>query len=150
LNWPIKKTLHIPINLGTIHNEVLDCYVSQNYILCASGIRALIEGLCKDKKVLTGLVKVKDKSGKYTQKRKKDLRGKINGLYEKGILTKTNTEFLHTLRFLGNEAIHELNKPSSRELLLAIEIVNSIITSVYEIPEKSKELKIVRKAKKKI
>jgi hypothetical protein len=51
---------------------------------------------------------------------------------------------LHEHRYLGNEAVHELARPTEEVLQLAIEIVEHMFESLYEIPEKAEDL---RKAK---
>jgi len=133
-----KDFLKTPYILKVIYKETINCYNENNRILCAAGTRALVEGICKENSILDGEVKVKDTS---KNKRVNNLEGKINGLYEKGLLTKQNSEILHKLRFLGNTAIHELTRPKEEELKLAIEIVEHILDSIYEIKEKATKLK---------
>jgi len=134
---------YVPENISRIFRESIKCFNSGAYILCAVGIRAVIEAICNDKKVKSGNVRVYTKEG-YTNKRKSDLRGKIAGLYEKGILTKRNADILHQHRFLGNEAIHELSVPTKKELMLALEIAHNLIMNLYDIPVKAAELKQAR------
>jgi hypothetical protein len=74
-------------------------------------------------------------------KRKTNLQGKINGLHESGKLTSQNAEILHEHRFLGNETVHELSSPSKEDLALAIEIVENVFDTLYEIPNKGLQLK---------
>jgi hypothetical protein len=61
-------------------------------------------------------------------------------MVEKGFLTEANAETLHQLRWLGNDAIHQLARPSVKELKLAIEIIEHTLEQIYEIPEKGKAL----------
>jgi len=42
---------------------------------------------------------------------------------------------------LGNEAIHELNQPSTDELILAIDIMEHTLDALYELPDKAEELR---------
>jgi len=83
---------------------------------------------------------------------KKDLEGKISGLHDKGVLTKKHADILHNLRFLGNEAVHELDQPSTNELALALDIIHHILDALYEIPEKAETLRdnMARRKKKQI
>jgi hypothetical protein len=141
---PIKSFLNVPPNLRRIYREAIDSYNYECYTMCAAALRAIVEGLCADQKVIDGPVFVKKKDGSETVKRKKDLQAKIAGLYEKGILTKINADLLHEHRYLGNEAVHELTQPSINELLLAIEIAEHMFDTLYEIPDKAEQL---RKAK---
>jgi hypothetical protein len=69
------------------------------------------------------------------------LQGKINGLHEKGKLTKEHAEILHEHRYLGNTSIHDLAAPSKEELSLALEIIEHVFDTIYEIPEKAIQLR---------
>ena len=137
----------MPPVLRRIYSETVDCYNNDNLILCAAGVRALVDGLCMANNVIDGEVERKDKSGNSRLKREKNLEGKINGLYEKRILTEINAKTLHELRFLGNTAIHELAVPYKGELALALSIAEHIFESIYEIPRKAEELRDKRLTK---
>ncbi|MFT6501532.1 MAG: hypothetical protein ACJASQ_001648 [Crocinitomicaceae bacterium] len=147
--WPHKSFFNVPINLRRIYRETIDCYNNENFTLCGAGIRAMVEGLCQVNGIIDGQVEYKDKSGNTKTKKRKDLQGKINGLFEKGKLTKDNAEILHEHRFLGNEAIHELSCPPKEDLTLAIEIIENVFDTLFEIPNKASQLKFKRLAKKK-
>ena len=82
-----------------------------------------------------------DKSGGTKVVRRDNLEGRISGLQEKGLLTKSSAQTLHEHRYLGNLAIHELARPSADELKLAIEIVEHVLEQLYELPEKAAELR---------
>jgi len=119
------------------------------FLHCAAGVRALVEGICLDKKIKDGEISYTDKNGVIKTKRSKDLNGKIHGLFEKGILTQNNAESLNEHRYIGNEAIHELSLPSKEEMLLAITIIEHVLSSIYEIPLQSYKLKLTRAENKK-
>jgi hypothetical protein len=136
-----KDFFNMPFDLKQIYEETIDCFNNQIFTLCAAGLRAIIEGICAEEGVKKGLVEVSDKTVK-----KATLEGKINGLYEKGILTKRQSEILHQHRYIGNEAIHKLITPSKEELELAIQIVEHILESVFEINHKA--LKLNKKREK--
>ena len=70
-----------------------------------------------------------------------NLEGKINGLYEQGILTQKQSNILHELRFFGNRAVHELAVPSKDSLKMAMEILEQIIFNIYELSAKTEKLK---------
>lgn len=55
--------------------------------------------------------------------------------------TETSADTLHEHRYLGNDAVHQLARPSADELRLAIEIVEHTLDQLYELPEKAEELK---------
>lgn len=141
---PIKDfSLEVPPKLRRIYREVIDCYNNEILTMCAVGLRSIVEGLCNEMKITDGPVEITTR-GKLITIRKKNIEGKIAGLHEKGILTKKESEILHEHRFMGNEAVHELSSPSTEELKLAIEISEHMLDSVFELPEKAKELKFKR------
>lgn len=123
------KTIHnLPTNLKSLYKEVLDCFNNANYILCAAGIRAIIEGICIDNDITKG-----------------NLHSKIDELHKKGILTTQHSEILHKHRCIGNSAIHELAIPSNEELSLAIEILEHTLENIYDLEFKAYRLNLLAK-----
>lgn len=141
-----KPLLNVPTTLRRIYGEVIDCFNNDNSTLCAAGLRAIVEGTCADQAIADGPVEAPKKGGGTQVIRKDNLEGKIAGLAEKGILTAKGAETLHEHRYLGNDAVHQLARPSRDELRLAVEILEHVFDQLYEIPEKALELK--RKAAK--
>ena len=137
----LKQFNEVPQNLEQIYEEIIACYNRSNKILCAAGLRAIIEGICSVKGIKKGHVKYKDKDGKIQQKQDKGLWGKISGLAENEILTKKHADFLNTFRFLGNDALHKLSAPTKEALRIAIEIVEHILENIFELEEKVERLK---------
>jgi len=146
--WNTKDFLNIPYNLRRIYRETIDCFNNENLTLCGAGARALVEGLCKENGISDGEIENIKPDGTVNKKRVDNLQGKINGLHEKGKLTKENAEILHEHRFLGNTAIHDLSAPSKEDLGLALEIIEHVFDNLYEIPEKALLLKHKRIRKK--
>ena len=138
---PIKNFYNIPQNLKRIYRETIDCFNNESYTLCGAWVRALVEGLCLENWIMDGEIETTDKEGKALKRRSDTLQWKINGLYEKGRLTKENAEILHEHRFLWNTAMHDLSIPSKEELSLAIEVLEHVFDSLYEIPRKGSQLK---------
>jgi hypothetical protein len=112
--------------------------------LAAGGLRATIEAICADKGVVDGPLD----PGDATSKRKDNLQGRINGLAEKGHLTRPQADHLHSIRFLGNDALHELAEPQAEELKIAFDLVEETIESIYEREYKAAELRRYRDARK--
>jgi len=132
------KTLYnTPTIIKKIYKETIDAFNNKQSILCSVGLRAIIEGICIETNISSG--SVKDSAG--NTRISKNLDGKIEGLSAKGILTKSNSEILHQLRFLGNEAVHMLSAPSEEELVIAINIIEHSIDNVFELQHKAKKLK---------
>ncbi len=146
--WATKDFFNIPYNLRRIYRETIDCYNNANLTLCGAGVRSLVEGLCMENGITDGEVEITKKDGTKEIKRLDNLQGKINGFYEKGKLTKEHAEILHEHRFLGNTSLHDLAEPTKVDLSLAIEIIEHVFDTIYEIPEKAIQLKHKRLKKK--
>lgn len=125
---------HLPENLHKIYYEVHNSLQNFNSIVTAIAIRAIVEGVCDEKGIKTGPPK------KEGGKRRGQLEGKIDGLLEKQVINKAQCDALHSFRFMGNKAVHKLEEPSLDELILAIQILESVLRSTFELPEKVKAL----------
>lgn len=146
-----KSYMNVPFGLRRIYREVIDTFNNDSATLCAAGLRAIVEGICADQGIVDGPVEKPKKGGGKQIVRATDLAGKISGLNEKGLLTTSSAQTLHEHRYMGNDAVHQLDRPSVEELRLAIEIVEHIFEQLYEIPEKAMELKAkMAKRKKKV
>jgi hypothetical protein len=119
-----KDFKYMPSTLIQIYEEIIITYNNNSFILCAAGIRAVLEGICKDKGITDG-----------------NLIEKIKKLHEQGFVSKQHENILHKLRFLGNCAIHDLQTPTKKEIDAALDIIEHIIESVYEILGMAKKLK---------
>jgi Domain of unknown function (DUF4145) len=139
-----KMLPEVPQKLRRIYREVIESFNIKLFTLCAAGLRAIIEGICLEKNIKKGPVVVNSET-----KTMKNLAGKISGLAVEGLLTKSHSNILHQHRFLGNEAVHELAKPTSDELSVAIEIVEHVFKSIYVIPVREMTLKKKTAARKK-
>ena len=109
--------------LTQIYEEVIMTYNNASFILCAAGMRAILEGICKDKEITDGT-----------------LEKKIMNMCEQGSISPQHENILHKLRFLGNEALHELQEPTQEEIDASLDIIEHIIESLYEIVGKAKIL----------
>ena len=137
-----------PDSLDPVYRETILAYNRKAFTLCPIGLRALIEGICFNFKITSGLVT--DENG--GSKRKTNLEGKINGLHENGFITLTQVKALHGLRFLGNDAAHELEPPSKPELDIAIDLFEHILSTIFAVNgqvQLASQMKSTRKAKKK-
>jgi hypothetical protein len=137
---PIKGFYNAPLSVRNIYRETIDAYNNGLYLLCAGGLRATIESICNAQLIVDGPVDKTKPGGPLKIVRSNDLIGKINGLHEKGLIIKNQTEILHEHRYLGNDALHSLDIPSKKSLRIAIEIIEHILDSLYEISDKAEEL----------
>lgn len=146
-NLQHKLYFAAPAVIQKIYKEIIIAYNSNLEILCAAGARSLIEGICKTKNIKKGKITYEDDNGIIQTKSSGSLGGKINGLAEKGIISKKNAVALQEHKFLGNIALHELEVPSKKSLRLSIEILQNILDSLYEVPIKVKTIQRERKNK---
>jgi hypothetical protein len=120
----------LPPKLKALYDETLTAYNRGSLLLCTAGIRALLEGLCADR----GITEGPNEQGKSV----KNLEGKINGLAS--IVPSGIVKNLHGLRFLGNQALHELEIPNKPNLELALTVIEDVLNVVYDLDYKSQVL----------
>ncbi len=145
---PIKPFLNVPPKIRKVYGEVIETFNRGNTLLCAGGLRAIIEGICSAKHIKTGPVTVKNRGGGSRVVRQKNLRAKIEGMFEKGLITKEHRRTLHEHRFLGNEALHELAPPERAELAIAVSIIEHTLEHLYEIQDQAAKLRALKKQRK--
>ena len=119
---PIDDYIFLPRQLRKIYLETLQALDGKQAILAGIGIRAIIEMVCKERKA----------SGANLEK-------KIDDLQSQGVLTLEGVKLLHKLRVIGNRAAHEAKPHSSRELSVAIDVVNHLLLGVYILPMNADE-----------
>lgn len=110
----------MPDIVASIYNETCQAYSEGSWTLAGIGFRATIEAICKDLSI----------SGK-------ELSVRINNLASKGLISKKDSSRLHSIRFLGNDAAHDIKKPSEESLRAALIIVEHLITTVYVLDTES-------------
>lgn len=116
-----KYFIKLPAKLKKIYRETIQAFNEEMYILTAAGLRALIEGICSDKQI----------KGKNLEEKI----NRMNSLLPQNIVTN-----LHSFRFIGNEAVHELETPEARDLRLAIGVSEDLLNFLYELDYKSSQL----------
>jgi hypothetical protein len=125
---PINDENELPTKVRLIYKEVIGSMNAQLPVLSGIGLRALIESICRDQGIANG-----------------DLQQLIDGLATSGVLSKAQADILHTHRFLGNVAAHEITSAQPRELVAALEIAENILRTIYVLPQLSKQVKTGRK-----
>lgn len=109
----VKKSL-IPKKIRYIYEESIKATNNNCLILAAAGFRSVIEAISLEKSIS-----------------EHNLEKKINKLHELGHITIKESERLHKIRFIGNESIHEIVKPSLEELIEVNTIIKSLINNLY-------------------
>jgi hypothetical protein len=117
----LKIFRNLDPKLTRIYHEVITTYNHGARILSAVGLRALLEGICAEKGI-----------------EGRNLSTQIDGL--KDYLPANIVESLHKFRFIGNQAVHELQSPPETELRLAIEVMEDLLNFLYELDYKTRSL----------
>jgi hypothetical protein len=125
---PINDERELPAKVRLIYKEVIGAMNAQLPVLSGVGLRALIESICRDQGIVSG-----------------NLEKLIDGLATKGVLSKTQADILHTHRFLGNVAAHEVTPANPLELVAALEIAENVLRTIYVLPTLSKKVTTGRK-----
>jgi hypothetical protein len=135
-----KHFANLDARLENIYQETIEAFNNNSFVLCAGGLRTLVEGICADQNIVDG-PKRNHTNGEYERdrntgeiRRKDTLDCKIEGLAERNILTERQAHSLHEHRYLGNMALHELEMPRKETLESAITIVEHILEDLYSIP----------------
>lgn len=113
---PLVNEYSLPPKIKAIYRETLDSFKAGSYILTGVGFRAIIEAVCIDKSI-----------------KGKDLQQKINNLLKEKLITEKECKRLHSIRFLGNDSVHEMLKPELRTLYIVLEIIEHLLRNIYLI-----------------
>ena len=104
----------IPESIRIIYQETISAFSSNSFILTGGGLRAIIEATCNHLKIKKG-----------------NLTDRIDSLHKKGYLTLSESNRLHSIRFLGNDALHEIEKPKEEHLYILLEIINHLLANLF-------------------
>jgi len=124
-----KYFVNLPPKLEELYKEVVDAQTSDLNVLCAIGLRGLIEGVCADKNV-----------------QGRNLDEKIEAM--KALLPQNIVQTLHGFRFMGNRAAHELEAPNAGELNVAIDLVEDILNYLYDLDYKARMFAALKSAQR--
>lgn len=104
----------IPPTIAQIYEEIHLALSNRLLIVATTGMRTLIELVCNDLNSTAG-----------------NLKGKINDLLRRQLLTPKNANNLHKLRDFGNDAAHEANIQSENTLNRCIDIIEHLLKDIY-------------------
>ncbi|MDR7052224.1 hypothetical protein J2X54_004728 [Duganella sp. 3397] len=116
----------IPPLIRKVYLQTLAAYGEQAYVLASIGLRANIEAVCNHLQI----------SGNNLEKR-------IDLLFKGGYISNADKKRLHAIRFLGNDAAHDIKEPKEAELRVALEIIEHLINSVFILEKKATRLETV-------
>ncbi|MDR6784084.1 DUF4145 domain-containing protein [Pedobacter africanus] len=110
----LKQDLQIPQNIRNIYRETVNAFKIESLLLTAAGFRAVIEAICNHLKI-----------------KQANLADRIDLLHSKGHLSKSESRRLHSIRFLGNKALHEIETPKPEQLVILLNIINHLLSNLF-------------------
>jgi len=118
----IENVYSLPKKIKIVYNESIKAFNNNCYLLTGVGFRAVIEAICIDKKV----------AGRNLEK-------KINNLIKQKLITEKEANRLHSIRFLGNDSVHDMSVPKKEKLMLVLYIIEHLLNNLYLIDYKSQD-----------
>ncbi|WP_324016871.1 DUF4145 domain-containing protein [Aeromonas hydrophila] len=112
---------NFPTIVKKIYIESCQAYRDESYTLAGIGFRATIEAVCNDQAI-----------------QGKELSVRINNLASKGLISKKDSVRLHSIRFLGNDAAHDIKVPSEEALEATLIIIEHLLNTIYILDHESK------------
>ncbi len=116
----LRDSWQLPHDVRRIHSETLTALTHSCPTLAGVGIRLLIEIVCNEEGV-----------------EGRNLANRIDALADKGIVAKASAQVLHHLRDLGNGAAHEAKAYPLDQLILGMDIVQTMLKNVYLHPRQA-------------
>ncbi|SDJ48910.1 protein of unknown function [Pedobacter sp. ok626] len=110
----LKQLNQVPENIRRIYRETVNAFKIESLLLTAAGFRAVIEAICN-----------------YLKIKQANLAERIDLLHSKGHLSKSESKRLHSIRFLGNKALHEIETPKPEQLAILLNIINHLLGNLF-------------------
>ena len=104
----------VPAIVRDIYTQSVQAIKEQSNTLAGIGLRATIEAICNDQSI----------KGRTLEKR-------IDALAKGGLISQKDAERLHAIRFLGNDAAHEIKRADATNLLIALRIIDHLLVTIY-------------------
>lgn len=109
---------YFPAKVLRVYQETLKAINNDSPVLSGIGLRALVETICKDNAAEGS-----------------DLFKKIESLVKQSVLTPKGSKILHKIRTLGNDAAHEVKPHNTKQLSLAMDVIEHILREIYILPK---------------
>jgi Domain of unknown function (DUF4145) len=117
----IKNLYNIPHQIRSVYDQTILAFKGKSYLLAGVGFRAIIEAICIEENI-----------------RGSNLEVKINNLAKNRLITERESERLHTIRFLGNDSVHEMEIPELGKVFLLLDIVENLLKNLYILDKEAK------------
>lgn len=119
----INNLYLIPPSIRPVYDQTLLAFKGKSHLLAGVGFRAIIEALCIQEKIKGNNLEIK-----------------INNLAKNRLITEREANRLHTIRFLGNDSVHEMEIPTLGKLMLVLGIIENLLKNLYIIDREAKNV----------
>ncbi len=106
----------LPERIGLIYREAINAYNADCPILTGVAFRAIIEAICLEEKIPG-----------------RNLENKINSLVKQKLITEKESNRLHSIRFIGNDSVHEIKGLKDESLKIVLNIIHNLLNNLYII-----------------
>jgi hypothetical protein len=117
----LSRIYNLPDQIRIVYEEAVNAFKANCYLLTGVAFRAVIEALCIDKSI-----------------KGRNLEVKINNLVKDRLITEKEGARLHSIRFIGNDSVHEMSIPKTEALYIVLDIVEHLLKNLYLIDEEAK------------
>lgn len=127
--YPKKlKVLHklenfdmLPDKIRVVYKEAISAFNNECFLLTGVAFRSIIEAICIEENI----------PGRNLEK-------KINSLLRNKLITDRESKRLHSIRFIGNDSVHDMKVPKASSLTIVLNIIEHLLNNLYLIDYKSK------------
>ena len=116
----LENTYILPDKIKFVYEESIRALNADCLLLTGVAFRAVIEAICIENKIPG-----------------RDLQKKINNLVKKKLITEKEAHRLHSIRFLGNDSVHEMKIPKEESLKIVLNIIEHLLNNLYLIDHNS-------------
>ncbi len=113
-----REFVHIDSKLFSVYKEIIKAHNNGLGVITSIGIRALLEGIC----VAEGI----------NDRKAHSLAGKIKKLQKNSSIPMEIIDGLNNLKLIGNNAAHRLSAPDKHTISLSIDLLEALLTHLYE------------------
>lgn len=118
----LKSAFDVPQPVRDIYTQSVQAIRDEANILAGIGLRATIEAICNQQSI----------PGRNLEKR-------IDALAKVGLISLKDAERLHAIRFVGNDAAHDIKSIDTSALLTALRIIEHLLLTLYVLDNEADE-----------
>lgn len=122
----LSASYYLPPVIKKVYEQTLRSLGEQANVLASIGLRACIEAVCNELKIAAA-----------------SLEKRIDLLFKAGHVSNGDKKRLHAIRFLGNDAAHEIREPDPIEIRIALEIVEHLLNTVFILESRARRLQLL-------